>query len=68
MAGLVDFSIVVLLRDAAAAALSLKRRLARSPKFSEAAGGAIGGIDEVSVAWVRVMRVVGISSCSYLFW
>ena len=68
VAGLVATSIVMLSFDAAAAALLSKRCLARSPKFSEAAGGALGGTDEVSVAWGRVTRAVGISLSSYLFW
>ena len=48
-AGLLETSIVVLSRESAAAALLSKIRLARSPKVSEAAGGAFGGTDEVSV-------------------
>ena len=50
MAGIVATSIVVLLRDAAAAALLPKRRWARSPKVSEAVDGSFGGTDNVSVA------------------
>ena len=68
VAGLAATAIVVLLFDAATSALSSKRRRVRSPKVSEAEGGAIGGTDEVSVAWGRVTRAVGISLSSYLFW
>ena len=66
--GLVDFSIVVLLFDAAAAAFLSKRRWYSSQKVSEASGGALVGTAEVFVAWGRVTHAVGISSSSYLFW
>ena len=68
MAGLVETSIVVLLHNSAAVALLLKMRRVRSPKFSEAAGGALGGTDEVSLAWGQVTRAVGISLSLYPFW
>ena len=62
---LVATPIVVLSRNAAAAAFLSKSRQFRSLKVSEAAGGALGGTDEVSVAWGRVTRAVGTFSCSY---
>ena len=50
MAGIVAITIVVLSCNAVADALLSKKRRVRYPKFSEVAGEAIGGTDEVSVA------------------
>ena len=67
-AGLVATSVVVLSCESVADAILSKRRRARSPKVSEAAGKEFGGTDEVSVAWGQVTHAVGISLISYLFW
>ena len=53
--------------DTTAAYLLSKRHQVLSPKVSGEASGAIGGIDEVYIAWGWVTRTVGISSSSYRF-
>ena len=64
--GLVVKAVLVLSLDVAPASLLLKMRRVRCPNFSEVTGGAIGGTDEVAVAWGRVTCTVGISSSSYV--
>ena len=68
VAGLVATAIVLLLRNAVEVDISFKRCRMRSQMFSEAEVGALGRKDEVSVAWRRVTRTVGISSSLYIYW
>ena len=68
MAGLVATSMVVLSLNAAAAALSFKRRQVIYPNVFEGEGLSMGETDEVSVAWGLVTRTVSISSSSYHLW